>query len=486
MKFWEKIFLYSVILTIVLINGVGIILIEKIYYSNMDRVISDSIEVQSNIINTIYLSSDTLPFNKSELNTELTDNFELILRNYIYNNTSNIKNIQMFDEDNNELVSINEKSGIKSRDLLSSINGFEKVFTIIKQNKENIVLVGSEFKLNDKNYKLVLSKNIDFLFNEKRSNYKLFIVLDVFINIFLVIGMYIISRYVTKPIVKLAEVSVRVSNGKYKERAEYLKSNDEVGILSRNFNDMLESLQEKREELEEINVEKQRFINNLTHEIKTPITSIIGYSDLLLKANINDEIRGKAISYINSEGRRLENLSSVLIRLTRLKNDSFQLENINLSDSIHQSIGILRENYEGKNINIKIDNKLNNPLILGENQLVIVLFKNIVENAIKASAKNSNILINMYSDNNESIVSIRDYGVGIPEEDLGKIMEPFYMVDKARDRSQNGIGLGLSLCSEICRLFNIKLSVNSKVNEGTEVILKFNNELGGITSWVQE
>lgn len=473
MKFWKKIFLYSVTLTIILITGIGVIFIEKMHYSNLERTITDAIENQQNIINSIYLSYDTNPLINFEMSV---DNIELILRNYVYSNVSNIENIQIFSLENELITSTREYKTEGINELLEKINGSEKLFTIRNDNGKKVLLVGSEFKIQNNDYKLVLTKDINYLYKEKRENYKVFFILSILINIFLIIGMYIISKRVTKPIVKLADLSVKISNGQYDNRAEDIGRKDEVGILAKNFNNMLESLQSKMNELEDINIEKERFINNLTHEIKTPITSIIGYSDLLLKANINDEIKEKALSYINSEGRRLENLSSTLIKLTRIKNETIELEEVNVKNSIDQAINALRNKLESKNIHLKVNIDIKESYIIAEKQLMVVLIKNILENAIKASKHNNNINISI-SRNQEgySEVRIKDYGSGIPKEDLEKILEPFYMVDKARDRSQNGIGLGLSICSEICNLFNIKLRIDSKEEIGTEVILTFNN-----------
>ncbi|WP_411167421.1 sensor histidine kinase [Clostridium sp. MB05] len=473
MKFWKKIFLYSVTLTIILITGIGVIFIEKMHYSNLERTITDAIENQQNIINSIYLSYDTNPLINFEMSV---DNIELILRNYVYSNVSNIENIQIFSLQNELITSTREYKPEGINELLEKINGSEKLFTIRDDNGKKVLLVGSEFKIQNNDYKLVLTKDINYLYREKIENYKLFFILSILINIFLVIGMYIISKRVTKPIVKLADLSVKISNGKYDNRAEDIGRKDEVGILAKNFNNMLESLQSKMNELEDMNIEKERFINNLTHEIKTPITSIIGYSDLLLKANINDEIKEKALSYINSEGRRLENLSSTLIKLTRIKNETIELEEVNVKNSIDQAINALRNKLESKNIHLKVNVDIKESYIIAEKQLTVVLIKNILENAIKASKYNDNIDILILKKQEEySEVKIKDYGSGIPKEDLEKILEPFYMVDKARDRSQNGMGLGLSICSEICNLFNIKLRIDSKEEIGTEVILTFNN-----------
>ena len=113
---------------------------------------------------------------------------------------------------------------------------------------------------------------------------------------------------------------------------------------------------------------------------------------------------------------------------------------------------------------------------MADKELLEVLLTNFIDNSIKASNVSSTINISGNYKNNKYILKIIDYGIGIPKEDLDKILEPFYMVDKARTRKNNGIGIGLSICSEICNMYNISLDIKSKLNVGTEVILIFNNE----------
>lgn len=134
----------------------------------------------------------------------------------------------------------------------------------------------------------------------------------------------------------------------------------------------------------------------------------------------------------------------------------------------------LRYKLESKNINLNISFK--EVEIYVDKQLMIVLLTNILDNGIKACEINSYINIDGYYNNEAYVLRIIDSGVGIPPEDLDKVREPFYMVDKARTRKNNGIGLGLSICSEICKVHNINMDIRSQINKGTEVILTFNKE----------
>ena len=287
-------------------------------------------------------------------------------------------------------------------------------------------------------------------------------------------GMYIISKKLTKPLVELSNVSKDIAKGEYNIRAVESKKNDEIGVLEHNFNLMIDVIENNIEELKYLNESKQRFIDSLNHEIKTPITSIIGYSELLLKSNVSEEIKIKSLKYINSEAKRLETLNSTLLKLTLMREENRKLGKVELKEAINNVKNILIYKMERKNIKLNI--KIENIDLVQDKELLEVLLTNIIDNSIKASNVGSWIDVEGYYGNNEYILKIKDKGIGIPQEDLDKVLEPFYMVDKARTRKNNGIGLGLSICSEICNMYNISLDIKSKLNVGTEVILIFNKE----------
>lgn len=473
MKFWKKIFLYCTLLTMVLINLAGIIIIERIHSNNLNILISEGILNERNLINSLYLSYDTNTVNSKEEYIK-SKFFDLIFKNYIYKNDNNIKNIEILSENNEVITSLN-KANMEINDELLNVEPSKYNFIITTFNKEKVVTVSSSFKLRDKSYKIILTKSINYAYETRISNYKLFFMLDIFISILLIVGMYIISRHLTKPIVKLADLSIEIANGKYNKRSDYINSKDEVGILSQNFNFMMEVLENKIEELENVNSSKERFINNFTHEIKTPITSIIGYSELLLKSNIDENLKRKSLEYINNEGRRLEKLSSSLMKLILLKENNLDISLVFLRECVYNAINSLSYKIENKSINLHI--KMKEKSIMADKDLITILLINFIDNAIKACDTNGNIMI-YDSDEKEPdyLLHIKDDGIGISEEELNKIVEPFYMVDKSRGKANNGLGLGLSICSEICRVHKIGFNINSDINKGTTITLTLDME----------
>lgn len=473
MKFWKKIFLYSVVLFLLLFNGGGIILIEKIHGDNLNTTLKSVMYKYLNMESVMYLNTDYLMDIDVSSDINIKNWLEIIINGYSLNNVERY-NTELYSNDNKLIMSdLKERISGKRKEIISAKSD-EKTFVIRTINNQKYVFVSSIITLDNTNFKFVISKNIQSVYNERIDNYEFFLIIDIITFIVLAILMYIISKNLTNPIEKLSNISKDIANGDYSKRSKESKNNDEIGVLVKNFNIMIDVIENNIKELKYLNESKQRFIDSLNHEIKTPITSIIGYSELLLKGNVNEETKLKALNYINSEAKRLETLNTTLLKLTLIREEKITMEKVQLIDIVNSVCNTLRYKLERKNINLNIN--INEVEISVDKQLVIVLLTNILDNAIKACETNAYIDIKGDYTDEKYIVKVIDSGIGIPSDDLNKVKEPFYMVDKARTRKNNGIGFGLSICSEICKVHNIIMDITSQVNKGTEVILIFNKE----------
>ena len=473
MKFWKKIFLYSLILFLLLFNSGGIILIEKIHSENLNNAIKSLMYKSLNIESIMYLNTDYLMNIDVYSESNLKNWMNIITNGYSLNSVDEY-NTELYSMENKEITSDLKEKITGERKEISNAKKGKKSFIIRTINNRRYAFVSSIVNLENRDFKLIISRDIQHVYTERINNYKFFLIIDIIILIILSIGMYIISKNLTKPLVNLSNISKDIAKGKYDIRVVESKENDEIGVLEHNFNFMIDVIENNIEELKTLNESKQRFIDSLNHEIKTPITSIIGYSELLLKSNVSEEIKIKSLKYINSEAKRLETLNSTLLKLTLMREENRKLGKVELKEAINNVKNILIYKMERKNIKLNI--KIENIDLVQDKELLEVLLTNIIDNSIKASNVGSWIDVEGYYGNNEYILKIKDKGIGIPQEDLDKVLEPFYMVDKARTRKNNGIGLGLSICSEICNMYNISLDIKSKLNVGTEVILIFNKE----------
>ena len=462
MKFWKKIFLYSLILFLLLFNSGGIILIEKIHSENLNNAIKSLMYKSLNIESIMYLNTDYLMNIDVYSESNLKNWMNIITNGYSLNSVDEY-NTELYSMENKEITSDLKEKITGERKEISNAKKGKKSFIIRTINNRRYAFVSSIVNLENRDFKLIISRDIQHVYTERINNYKFFLIIDIIILIILSIGMYIISKNLTKPLVNLSNISKDIAKGKYDIRVVESKENDEIGVLEHNFNFMIDVIENNIEELKTLNESKQRFIDSLNHEIKTPITSIIGYSELLLKSTVSEEIKIKSLKYINSEAKRLETLNSTLLKLTLMREENRKLGKVELKEAINNVKNILIYKMERKNIKLNI--KIENIDLVQDKELLEVLLTNIIDNSIKASNVGSWIDVEGYYGNNEYILKIKDKG-----------LEPFYMVDKARTRKNNGIGLGLSICSEICNMYNISLDIKSKLNVGTEVILIFNKE----------
>lgn len=297
-----------------------------------------------------------------------------------------------------------------------------------------------------------------------------FILAGVMISTLLSIVLYIILRKLTKPILDLSNATKEISEGNYRKRV-IVKGKDELAELATYFNVMSEKIQQNMESLQEETEKKQRLVDNLAHELRTPLTAISGYAEYMQMANLNEEERYHAISYIRSETKRLEKLSQVLLLLADVRESKVSMEFVSVDKLINSIKRRAVHNLKDKNVTFSYD--VSDIKIYGNYELLEILISNLIENAIRASKAEGEIELAFYEEDKGIILTIRDHGIGMNKEDLLHIMEPFYRADKARSRKYGGIGLGAALCKQIVQKHQASIHYESKVNQGTRVKIIF-------------
>lgn len=203
------------------------------------------------------------------------------------------------------------------------------------------------------------------------------------------------------------------------------------------------------------------------HELKTPMTSIIGFADLLRQDSLDESTRMMAAEYIFSEGHRLERLSFKLLELLLLQKDGINLKTIWLGSFVAEVERALSPVLDKKNIRLLC--KAEQTKVTFEPDLTKSLLYNLVDNAAKAMDHGGTITVQAASIPGGCQFMVTDEGRGMEKAELSKITEAFYRVDKARSRSQGGAGLGLSLCRQIVELHNGHIGFESQPGQGTTV-----------------
>lgn len=219
---------------------------------------------------------------------------------------------------------------------------------------------------------------------------------------------------------------------------------------------------------------RKEFVADVSHELKTPITSIIGYADTLLESDYDKDTQIQFLNVISSESRRMAKLVTDLLTLSRYDNNKNKVEKteIDLGALTKKCLENLEMEIEKKKHKVECFVTADVPLVKADKYGIERVILNILTNSIKYTHENGNIKIYVGFVYNDAYIKVIDNGIGIPEEDLPRIFERFYRVDKARTRELGGTGLGLSIAKEIIEQNNGSIDIKSEFGKGTEVVLR--------------
>lgn len=219
---------------------------------------------------------------------------------------------------------------------------------------------------------------------------------------------------------------------------------------------------------------RKEFVADVSHELKTPITSIIGYTDTLLDGDYDKETQAKFLSVISSEGNRMANLVSDLLTLSRYDTNRVKKEitEFNLGDLAKKCQEKLEIEIDKKEQQVECYVTADVPPIKADRAGIERVILNVLSNAIKYTPEKGNIKIYVGFVYNDAYIKIIDNGIGIPKEDLARIFERFYRVDKARTREMGGTGLGLAIAKEIIEQNKGSIDIKSEYGKGTEVVIR--------------
>jgi signal transduction histidine kinase len=286
---------------------------------------------------------------------------------------------------------------------------------------------------------------------------------------------WLMSLIMTKPLRRLSFVTRSIASGNLSSRAAD-HGRDEIGVLAADFNNMADRLERNINEMKDTMQRQEEFMGGLAHEMKTPMTSIIGYADLLRGHTLTDDDKRDAANYIFMEGRRLEVLSLRLLELIVLKKRDFDFLPVKIKNIVGEAARLLQPVLQKRDITMSYD--CDGGVCMLEPDLFMSLLINLIDNARKAIEGAGVIIVKSRTDGDYCEIRISDNGRGIPEDELTRIKDAFYRVDKSRSRAQGGAGLGLRLCDEIIALHDGEITFESELRRGTTVIvrLKTNRE----------
>ena len=270
-----------------------------------------------------------------------------------------------------------------------------------------------------------------------------------------------ISGVLTRPLSQLADAAAKLADGDYAAPLPAAKD-DEMNALIRAFSRMSAAIDERETALRTQAEERQALIDALAHEMRTPLTAILGGARLLQQSRLSGSQQSELLDTMAREASRLSTMDERLLLLTRLDHEAPAFAPFDSQAMAREALSV----FDG----VRLEG--DDAVFVGERELTILLLRNLVVNAQRAGGKEA-VRVTLHPDG----FDVTDYGCGMTKEQIARAFEPFYKADKARTRSAGGAGLGLPLCRKIARLHHGKLHMESEIGRGTRVCYRFDTSL---------
>ena len=349
---------------------------------------------------------------------------------------------------------------------------------------ERYLQLSGAFLAGDRTLYLDMAHNISMLYRTREQQQAAYRRIFLGMTVLCAALAYTMALVLTRSLSRLSKGAREIAQGNFSYRSG-IRSGDEIGRLSEDFDRMAGQVEQNILDLKESVERQERFVSSFTHELKTPMTSVIGYADLLRSQELSEEERCDAANYIFMEGKRLERLSLKLMEIYVAKEGNIRLS-LQAPGAIAEDVAAhLRPIYWDRNISL--ETRCERGTCRLEPDLFRSLLVNLIDNAGKAIGEEGHgraisekgrgetireeghILVTVHMTENGCVLLVEDDGPGIPEEAKVHLTEAFYRVDKSRSRKQGGAGLGLTLCANIAEFHGGTLAFESREDGGTRV-----------------
>ena len=443
----------------------GTMLIHQSFKTSLSSTIDSDLQNYESIQSTLLIAVDT---NSVSSYIDMSN----IINQLSAQGNSNRKNIILRNSDM-EVVSIMNSSFTYKEMKPSDENTCNSI--IWRENNNYYLQLCSSMDINTENLdisQMDIVYDITSVYAARAQEQNTFRLLLIAIFVVGSITSMIAASLLTKPLEKLSSLAQHISHGDYSARL-HIHSGDEIEALANDFNNMADTIEDNISELHFSMEKQEQFMGSFAHELKTPMTSIIGYADLLRSQNMSEDETNEAANYIFSEGKRLESLSLKLLDLLVVKNQETILTPTDPSLAIQNVINVMKPELAKEHITLK--SSCRKGCCMMDIDLFQSLIINIIDNARKAIDDNGLIHVAGTVRDDNYVIIIKDNGRGMPPEEITRISEAFYRIDKSRSRAQGGAGLGLAICSKIAEIHQAKIKYKSAVGRGTVVTITLPN-----------
>ncbi|MGI6537984.1 MAG: ATP-binding protein [Caldicoprobacterales bacterium] len=359
----------------------------------------------------------------------------------------------------NQKVTVDEFTQVLSGETITRIGKFSESFPV------PVLTVGMPWTLNNKiRGTIFLHSPLEGINRTLRDTYQSIWRSAILTSIFSMILLYFISRRFSKPLTEMNEISREIATGNFKRRVK-VKTRDEVGQLAVNFNAMADSL-------EKLELMRRSFVANVSHELRSPLTSMRGYIQGVLDHAISGEGQEKYLKIALEETERMNRLINDLLDLSQIQtgNFSMQFKVVDINEIIRRILIEREDRILDKNMDVDVDFEKDVFLVKGDPDRLKQVVINLMDNAIKYNREGGLLSIKTWQHKENVYVKIADEGPGISKEEIAHIWEPFYQVDKSRTQKKGGVGLGLSIVKKIIEAHDQKIWLNSQEGKGSAFI----------------
>jgi len=469
MKLWLKVFLFSLTFMILAVEIVAYTILINSFSATVKRETNQALVYHDTMSATVsgQILYERLKQSKILLSTKEIDN----VLNEIAAKSSNNRVHMIFYYECRPVTSYKTDILLNNPDFLKQVfNGNQPISVIVDYEYRTFILIGSHLILEGNDYILFTVADVTQIYSQYDEQLRFVQIVSFASAGILATIMLLFIFYLLRPLSKINLSINQIAKGNYTLRAKESGS-QEFRELSRNINIMAASIENNVQEIQRIADGRKRFIDSLAHEMKTPLTSILGFADILrIKRKISDKEREEFSSIIVDETKRLRNLSGKLLELCSAGNSPLDLHQIDAKEFISEVCVVVQPLLLEKHL--QIFSKVQKGIIFYANtELFKSLLYNLIDNAVKASKSEQNISVILRSDNKYVFFEISDEGIGMTKEEIENATDLFYTNNPSRTKQKGGInlGLGLALCKEIIERHNGTIQIISPSKGGTTV-----------------
>jgi len=470
MKLWQKISLISLAFVMLAIQITQYRLLERSFENSLQREKQTAISVHEALRASL---SNRAAYQRIRVLKVLLspEEIDVLLQKTVTHDIAAASSIHVL-RDGNTVTSAGPNIFIGSAEFdlyqLASLTESDTAASVITDiNGVPHLVVCSDARIEAVSYTLYTSYDISDIYSMREKDLNFAKSSGILCGAAVSVVLFLFIWRSLKPMGTAVHTIREAANGNYSLRLSE-EGSEEMRVLAQSINHMTTSIDEREQKLKEIADSRKRFADSMAHEMKTPLTSILGFADILrIQRTVSDTQRRDFANHIVQEAKHLRGLSAKLLQMASTDGTQLDISDVPVAQLFADTATSFRPIMDQRGIRLKTTHE--NAVLHVDRELFLSLLYNLIDNAVKASADNSAVYLLQTSTEDAIVISVIDSGIGMKPETLRHATEAFYMEDKVRSRKSGGAGLGLALCEDICRNHGARMEIQSVYKKGTSV-----------------